>query len=120
MTEANHVVGILCSRYGCCKVSTVDTPMGSMCGEHAVPLMFALQLEPGDIVPEFVPWRFVAPHDDQARRNHSQSIARLSERGGLDVTELLAILEGRRHFRGEDRAQANRRVMELLRQWSRA
>lgn len=119
MTEANHVVGMLCSRYGCGKVSTVDTPMGSMCQEHASPLMFALQLEPGDIVPAFVPWRFVAPHDERARRNHSQSLARLSERGGLDVKELLAVLEDRPYLRADERDEANRKVTLLLKEWHR-
>jgi len=45
--------------------------------------------------PESVPWDFMAPHERQARRNHDQSLTRLAERGGLDVTEALAVVEGR-------------------------
>lgn len=43
-----------------------------------------------------VPWGMVAPHERQARTNHGgQSLERLNERGGLDPTELVAVLEDR-------------------------
>lgn len=42
-----------------------------------------------------VPLTFVLPHEQQARKNHSQTLRRLAERGGLDPTELAAVLEDR-------------------------
>jgi hypothetical protein len=42
-----------------------------------------------------VPWSLVGPHEKQALANHGQTLARLAERGGLDVTELAAVLEDR-------------------------
>lgn len=43
-------------------------------------------------MPRSVPWRLLAPHEEQARANHSQTLERLAERGGLDVTEMAVIL----------------------------
>ncbi len=42
-----------------------------------------------------VPLALVLPHDQQAQRNHSQTLHRLAERGGLAVCELAAVLEDR-------------------------
>ncbi len=42
-----------------------------------------------------IPWQFVAPHERQARRNHSQSLATLAQRGGLSIRELFAVLTDR-------------------------
>jgi hypothetical protein len=44
--------------------------------------------------PVSVPWDLVAPHQLQASKNHSQSIARLAERGGLSPSELVAVIDG--------------------------
>lgn len=44
--------------------------------------------------PRGVPWEFIAPHEDQALINHSQTLVRLAERGGLDPLELLCVLNG--------------------------
>lgn len=41
-----------------------------------------------------VPWRFVAPYDAGALRNHQQTLERLAERGGLSPTELLCVIHG--------------------------
>lgn len=43
----------------------------------------------------YVPMDFVEPHEQQAQRNHSQSLKRLAERGGLSPCELLAVIEDR-------------------------
>jgi hypothetical protein len=45
--------------------------------------------------PRSVPWLMLAPHEEQAIRNHDQSLERLAERGGLDPAEMVAILEDR-------------------------
>lgn len=34
-----------------------------------------------------VPWSYMAPHESQAQKNHSQTLARLAERGGLGAAE---------------------------------
>lgn len=39
-----------------------------------------------------IPWEMIAPHEKQAKANHSQTLERLCERGGLDATEALAVL----------------------------
>lgn len=43
-----------------------------------------------------VPFDILAPHERQALANHDQTLKRLAERGGLDLTEMVAILEDRR------------------------
>jgi hypothetical protein len=42
----------------------------------------------------WIPWRVIAPHEAQARRNHGQSLGRLAERGGLNWTEAWGVLNG--------------------------
>lgn len=52
-----------------------------------------------------IPWAMIAPHDDQATKNHDgQSLARLAQRGGLCYAEAIAILEDREWgpFKGPD------------------
>lgn len=39
-----------------------------------------------------IPWHAIAPHDKQARHNHSQSLERLAERGGLSHAELWFVM----------------------------
>jgi hypothetical protein len=64
-------------------------------------------------VPWSVPWSFVAPHEEQARRNHDQSLRRLAERGGLSPCELLAVVEDRR-WRAMPEVDAARALIGLL------
>lgn len=47
-----------------------------------------------------LPWAMIAPHEKQAQNNHSQSLMRLNERGGLDAGEALAVLEDRDYWPG--------------------
>lgn len=44
--------------------------------------------------PQSVPWSFVAPHEAQAQKSHGQTLQRLAERGGLDPSEMVAIVIG--------------------------
>lgn len=63
-----------------------------------------------------LPWEMIAPHEEQARENHSQTLKRLAERGGLSPTEALAILDDRKYPWGKkldeaaDLAELNRRL----------
>ena len=45
-------------------------------------------------VPKSVPWSMLAPHEAQAERNHDQALKTLARRGGLDVSEMVAVLTG--------------------------
>lgn len=63
--------------------------------------------------PSSVPWALVEPHAWRARENHQQSLERLAERGGLDPTELVAVLEDRRWTR-MDLSDAARRLNEFV------
>lgn len=43
----------------------------------------------------WIPWRMLDPHAAQAQTNHTQTLERLAERGGLAPAEALAILDDR-------------------------
>jgi len=44
--------------------------------------------------PEWVPWKILKAHEDQAIKNHDQTLEQLAARGGLDPCEVVAILDG--------------------------
>ncbi len=47
-----------------------------------------------------VPWRLVATHEAQAKRNHGgQSLERLAQRGGLSWPELFAVMADEEWFK---------------------
>ncbi|NTA36832.1 hypothetical protein [Agrobacterium salinitolerans] len=47
-----------------------------------------------------VPWRLVAPHEEQAKKNHGgQSLERLAQRGGLSWPELFAVMADEEWFK---------------------
>ncbi len=51
-------------------------------------------LQPGCQTQEYIPYNIIAPHEAQAMRNHGgQTLRCLAERGGLDWTEILAVLK---------------------------
>jgi hypothetical protein len=60
-----------------------------------------------------VPWSLIAPHEAQAQRNHSQSLERLAERGGLGSCEAVAVLEDRRWCRMAP-GEANAALLRML------
>ena len=43
-----------------------------------------------------IPMRLLQPYEEQALRNHSQSLQRLAERGGMDSSEFLGMVSGLR------------------------
>lgn len=50
-----------------------------------------------------IDWQLVADHGQQAERNHSQSVRRLAERGGLSWCDMHAVL----HNKAWERVDAN-------------
>ncbi len=44
---------------------------------------------------KFIPLTLIAPHERQAKSNHSQTLAELDRRGGLSPCEAVAVLEDR-------------------------
>ena len=42
-----------------------------------------------------IDWTIIAPHEPQALKNHDQSLEKLADRGGLSLSELVAVLEDR-------------------------
>lgn len=42
--------------------------------------------------PKSIPWSAIEPHREQAMKNHSQTLERLAERGGLGLDELYAVM----------------------------
>jgi hypothetical protein len=58
--------------------------------EHKFPIL-------GSNPKEYIPLDIVKPHEKQAIRNHSQTLKRLAERGGLGWIEALCILEDREY-----------------------
>lgn len=62
--------------------------------------------------PKSIAWSLIAPHEQQAHRNHDQTLKRLAERGGCGPDELVAILEDRR-YRAMPMREAIDRLKEL-------
>lgn len=46
--------------------------------------------------PVSVPWSLLAPHEEWAQWNHSQSLERLASRGGLGLHEMCCVIEHRK------------------------
>ncbi len=52
--------------------------------------------------PKTIPWNILEPYENQALKNHTQSLKILAERGGLDPIEVMAIIEGKSIFDYDD------------------
>jgi hypothetical protein len=65
------------------------------------------------------PIAFFEPHREQAYRNHSQSLERLAERGGLGWGEAIAILNDNDN-RYKDVAENREWLRRRFEQWKRA
>ena len=50
----------------------------------------------GDPYLKAIPWAMIEPHEEQAQRNHSQSLNRLADRGGLGCSEAYAVMTNNR------------------------
>lgn len=64
-----------------------------------------------------VPWAFVEPHEPQAKYNHRQTLAELASRGGLDWTEIQAVLLGS-NVRQDNSESAKIHVLKMLEAWN--
>ena len=62
-----------------------------------------------------IPWDVIEPHEEQALKNHGQTLKRLAERGGLSVCEAVAVLEDR-PWCAMIESQAIVRLMELIKE----
>lgn len=80
-------------------------------------LMHIRQYDPDDMI-RFVPWGFVEPHEQQALKNHDQTLETLNRRGGLCCCEMLSILEDRR-FMEVDHKIAYAKILKLLEEYNR-
>lgn len=67
----------------------------------------------GTAYPRSVPWDLVKEHERQAERNHSQSLDRLAERGGLSPKELWCVIHDM-HFR-DAKEMTEAKAIEWLR-----
>jgi hypothetical protein len=66
--------------------------------------------------PTALPWSLVAAHEPQALINHGQSVAALAENGGIEWSEMVAVLEDRPwHWMSVD--DAAERLEELFADW---
>lgn len=65
-----------------------------------------------------IPYGMIALHGAQAYRNHSQSIDRLNERGGLSPCEAVAVLEDR-EWKKMPTGDADLRLILLVEEYER-
>lgn len=65
-----------------------------------------------------LPWEMIEPHEKQALKNHSQTLERLAQRGGLCASEAVAVLEGKGwHEIDSNSARANEKLARLIAEW---
>lgn len=63
-----------------------------------------------------LPWPMMMSHERQAQKNHSQTIQRLAERGGLAPCEACAVLEDR-DWHSMSRAASHERLKKLFQEY---
>ena len=80
----------------------------------------------GDRQQIYIPYNIIAPHEAQAIKNHRQTLQRLAERGGLDWTEILAILNDKTwaemgykfHLKPGEMESAKKSVLDYIKERS--
>lgn len=60
-----------------------------------------------DLVIRSIPWDAISPHEEQAMKNHSQTLERLHSRGGLSIHEAYHIMKGQPFPSGFKRSSTN-------------
>ena len=64
-----------------------------------------------------IPFAMLVPHEAQALKNHSQSLNRLAERGGLAHSEAIDILEGRKWGSSKHCIENEHYLINKVREW---
>ena len=71
--------------------------------------------------PPFIPLAMIAPHENQALRNHSQTLSELASRGGLSPSEAVKVLTDTGWTVAEmgtiDEKVSAQRLHELIEAW---
>ena len=62
---------------------------------------------------DYIPYAVIKDYEEQAFKNHGQSLQRLAERGGLSYDEALAVLEDRSWSRVEQ-SEAKHKVYVII------
>lgn len=60
-----------------------------------------------------VPWAMMQPHERQAQHNHSQTLERLAQRGGLCPSEAVDVLTGQ-GWNTQPQAGAEPKLLTML------
>lgn len=84
--------------------------------ERLFPLL-QTQTRPEELVqiaPRALPWRMMAMHEAQARKNHDQTLEVLASRGGLGIAEAVCVLLGLRWGAFGEGAAADRNALPRL------
>lgn len=89
-------------------MSTENNPAPSGAATDAEIGLFPIMVGRYGTPKSYIPWDVIAPHERQAQANHSQSLTRLAERGGLSPSEAVAVLEDRAWRRMDEDAAARR------------
>lgn len=63
---------------------------------------------------EYIPLDIIEPHENQALKNHGQTLKRLAERGGLSWIEALCILEDREFDYNISEIDAKVKVLKII------
>lgn len=61
-----------------------------------------------------IPWGMVAPLEERAQKNHSQTLDRLAERKGLEPTEMLKLLNDEDLFPYKSDPDAEQKIMVMI------
>jgi hypothetical protein len=64
-----------------------------------------------------IPFAMLVPHEAQALKNHSQTLERLAQRGGLAHSEAIDILEGLKWNSSKHCIENERYLINKVREW---
>lgn len=62
--------------------------------DRQFPIMLGWENRNNKTLRRSIPWAAIVPHEPQAIKNHSQSLERLAQRGGLSPQEAIAVISG--------------------------
>lgn len=88
--------------------------------ETLLPCPFLFPIILGNGRHAYIPFEIVQPHEDQAKRNHGQTLKRLAERGGLRWMELYCVLTDKKWDVSIAEPIARARVLKIWEQYDRS